>query len=142
VVVVDLDLRVCTDLKEEMLDVLRACESKPVVLFRIAIEEIEAWMLGDRQSVEQAYPKARRKVLDSYVQDSVCGTWELLADAVHQGGSRSLKKQGWPRLGQVKCEWAQRIAPLMDVERNASRSFQVFRDGVRGLLKGNLPPSR
>ncbi len=33
----------------------------------------------------------------------------------------------------AKCEWAGRIAPHMDVNGNRSKSFQVFRDGVRRL---------
>ena len=33
----------------------------------------------------------------------------------------------------MKCEWARRIAPHMNVNRNRSRSFQVFRDGVKRL---------
>ncbi len=52
--------------------------------------------------------------MKNYVQDSVCETWELLADAVHTGGSSAIKKAGWPLPGQVKHEWAKKIAPLMD----------------------------
>jgi hypothetical protein len=32
-----------------------------------------------------------------------------------------------------KVEVATRVAEQMDVEHNASRSFQVLRDGLRGL---------
>ena len=70
---------------------------------------------------------------DRYLQDSICGTWEVLADAVHPGGSADLKKLGWGRTGAAKREWATRIAPHMDPDRNISKSFQVFRDGVRHL---------
>lgn len=74
-------------------------------------------------------------VLDSYEQDSICGTWERLADAVHPGGSMRLKRAGWPEAGKAKCEWAGRIAPYMDPDRNRSKSFQVFRDGIRSLAE-------
>ena len=133
VIVVDLDDRDCVEFKRELLDVLNACNPRPKTLFRIAIEEGEAWLLGDRDAVKTAYSNSKDSVLNSYVQDSICGTWETLADAVHAGGSASLKKLGYPRIGMVKCDWAGAIAPYMDVDSNESKSFQVFRDGVRNL---------
>ena len=132
-VVVDLDDKDCMAFKRELLDVLDACRPRPCTLFRIAIEESEAWLLGDRAAVKAAYPNAKDPVLDSYKQDSICGTWEVLADAVHSGGSAPLKKAGYPDLGEAKCEWAERIARHMNIDRNRSKSFQVFRDGVRNL---------
>lgn len=133
VVVMDLDRRDCMSFKQELLDVLEACNPRPTTLFRIAIEESEAWLLGDRQAVKAAYPKAGDSVLDRYAQDSICDTWEILADAIHPGGSVRLKKEGYPVAGQAKCEWARNIAPNMDVDQNQSKSFQVFRDGVKRL---------
>ncbi len=53
------------------------------------------------------------------------------ADAVYPGGSQKLKELGWPHTGKAKCAWANNIAPHLDVENNQSRSFQVFRDGIR-----------
>ncbi len=90
-------------------------------------------MLGDRNAVKAAYPRAKDQVLKAYVQDSICGTWERLADAVYPGGSQKLRQLGWPHTGRAKCEWANNIAPHLDVESNQSRSFQVFRDGIRNL---------
>ena len=133
VVVVDLDDRDCVAFKRELLDVLNACDRRPTTLFRIAIEESEAWLLGDRDAVKAAYPRAKDRVLDDYRQDSICGTWEVLADAVHAGGSAALAKAGWPARGMAKCQWAQNIAPRMDPDRNRSPSFRAFRDGVRRL---------
>ena len=135
VVVMDLDNRDCMELKQELLAVLDDCAPSPRTLFRIAIEESEAWLLGDRAAVREAYPKAKVPVLNGYEQDSICGTWERLADAVHPGGSARLKKAGWPAPNRAKCEWAARIAPHMDPDRNRSKSFQVFRDGIRSLAE-------
>lgn len=132
-VVVDLDNRDCLTFKRELVGVLNACNPGPRTLFRIAIEEGEAWLLGDRGALRAAYPSANDTVLNAYVQDSICGTWEVLADAVHPGGSVQLKRAGYPTAGKAKCEWAGRIAPHMDVNRNQSVSFRVFRDGVRDL---------
>ena len=135
VVVVDLDNRDCMEFKRELLAVLDGCDPNPRTLFRIAIEESEAWLLGDRTAVREAYPEAKVPVLNAYEQDSICGTWERLADAVHPGGSMRLKRAGWPEAGRAKCEWAGRIAPYMDPDRNRSKSFQVFRDGIRSLAE-------
>jgi len=134
VVVVDLDDRNCLVFKQEMLDILDGCDPQPTTLFRIAIEEGEAWLLGDRNAVKAAYPHAKEQVLNAYEQDSICGTWEKLADAVYPGGAQKLKKLGWPHTGRSKCEWANKIAPHLDIESNQSRSFQVFRDGIRDLM--------
>ena len=133
IVVLDLDNRNCVTFKRELLGVLNACNPRPRTLFRIAIEEGEAWLLGDRGAVTTAYPHANDAVLDGYRQDSICGTWEVLADAVHPGGSAHLQRAGYQAAGKAKCEWAGQIAPHMDVNGNRSPSFQVFRDGVRDL---------
>ena len=133
VVVVDLDSRNCVTFKQDLLRVLNTCNPRPTTLFRIAIEECEAWLLGDPAAVKAAYPNVKDAVLNGYTQDSICGTWEVLADAVHPGGSTQLKRAGYPIAGRAKCEWARRITPLVDVNRNRSKSFQVFRDGVKRL---------
>ena len=67
-------------------------------------------------------------------QATVCGTWELLADAVHPGGSRAVKKAGRPLPGDLKHEWAWKIGPHMDIASNLSPSFCKFRDGLRRLV--------
>jgi hypothetical protein len=131
VVVIDTDTRDCRDFLAELNGVLAQCKSPPRTLFRLAIEEAEAWYLGDRRALVTAFPKARMKAVSSYQQDSVCGTWEKLADALVLGGSKGLKKTGWPAPGQAKFEWAERIGPLMDVEANVSPSFAKLRDGLR-----------
>lgn len=131
VVVVDADDRDCVAFKQDLLNILAMCDPKPKTLIRIAVEESEAWLLGDRRAVLTAYPRARRAVLDTYVQDSVCGTWEVLADAM----SLQPKSLRWPESGVVKCQWAERITPHMDVDRNASPSFRAFRDGIRSLTE-------
>ena len=140
IVVVDLDTKNCLAFKQELLDKLAECNPLthlylPRTLFRIAIEESEAWLLGDRNAVKSAYPKARDSVLNDYKQDSICGTWEVLADAVHPEGSKlqGLKKVGYPEVGIAKCDWARAIAPHINVDQNQSKSFQVFRDGIRKL---------
>ncbi len=104
IVLVDLDRRDCLEFKGELNTILDSCSPAPTTLFRIAIEEVEAWMLGDREAVMSAYPSAKTRVIDGYVQDSIVGTWEVLTDAVHPGGAARLKKLGYPEIGTLKCE--------------------------------------
>lgn len=134
VVVLDSDRRDRVEFLNELKLVAGRCNPTPNVLFRIAVEEVEAWYLGDREALTGAYPRAKVDVLNRYVQDSVCGTWELLADAIHPGGSAAIKKAGWPLPGQKKHEWAERIGPLLELDRNQSPSFAKFRDGMRRLI--------
>ncbi len=134
VIVLDCDKRNCKDFLKELNTVLKKCTPVPNTLFRLAIEEMEAWLLGDRTALRIAYPKAKKDVLNRYKQDSICNTWELLADAIYPGGNASIKSAGWPLPGQVKYEWASTIAPHMNVENNVSPSFCKFRDGLRQLI--------
>lgn len=134
VVVLDTDRRDCKAFLQELKSVVDSCHPAPNTLFRLAIEEIEAWYLGDRAALLCAYPRAKRDVLDRYVQDSVCCTWELLADAIYVGGSAVIKKQHWPLPGQLKHEWAEKIGPFMSLHQNTSPSFGKFRDGLTRLI--------
>ena len=97
-------------------------------VFCLAIEEVEAWLLGDEAALFAAYPNAKAAVLRSYVQDSICGTWELLADAVYPGGLRKLRKDcpSYIEVGQKKSEWAREIGAHMNLHKNMSPSFQSF----------------
>ena len=139
VVVCDLDSKCLKKFRQELFAVLNACNPKPETRFCIAIEEGEVWLLGDIPAVKKAYPQARDAVLNGYGNDSICGTWELLADAVVSGGSTALEKRGWQAVGREKSIWAIRIAPLMNVEKNASPSFCYFREKLRELTTaGNV----
>lgn len=133
VVVLDSDRRNCVDFLTELKDLAASCNPAPNTLFRIAIEEMEAWYLGDRDALTTAYPRAKIDVLNRYAQDSVCGTWELLADAIYPGGSAAIRNAGWPLPGQIKYEWAGKIGPLLGLDRNVSPSFGKLRDGLRRL---------
>jgi type III restriction enzyme len=118
----------------ELKSVVDACNPAPQTMFRLAIEEMEAWYFGDRNALLSAYPRAKREVLDKYVQDSQCDTWELLADALYPGGSLAIKRAGWPLPGQIKHEWAEKIGPYLSLEENTSPSFNKLLDGLTRLM--------
>ncbi len=119
--------------RQELLAILDDCNPKPEARFCVAVEEGEAWLLGDLQAVRAAFPRAKSGILTAYVNDSICGTWERLAEAVYPGGAAQLSGKGWQMIGAEKFKWAEAIAPKMDVENNRSGSFCYFRDKLREL---------
>ena len=142
VVLVDLDNRPdCRVFKQELIHQLEFCIHKPKTLFRIAIEELEAWYLGDQNAIALAYPKANLDILNHYSQDSICGTWELFAKVIHDKDAQELltTNKRSSRLLESKVRWAKTITPWMDVEHNLSPSFIAFRNGVRQLAAKASP---
>ena len=120
IVICDLDNRCQTQFRGELLNILAQCNPAPETRFCIAVEEGEAWLLGDIDAIKRAYPKAKLAVLNSYSNDSICGTWEILKSAIGN---------------QDKSEWAERISPLVDIDSNKSPSFQYFVSKVRELAE-------
>ncbi len=104
IVVCDLDDRCQKTFRDELIDILDATFPRPDTYFCLAIEEGEAWLLGDLPAVLRAYPQARMDVLGRYVNDSICGTWETLANAIYPGGSGTLSKSGWQAVGMEKAK--------------------------------------
>jgi hypothetical protein len=123
--VCDLDNKSLRTFNAELLSILYQCNPQPETRFCIAIEEGEAWLLGDIPAIKMAYPKAKSVVLKRYRNDSICGTWELLAEAI----STEIV---------VKSEWALKIAPHMNVFNNLSPSFCYFRDKMLELASTEL----
>ena len=104
----------------------------------LSTEEIEAWMLGDRAAVIEAYPDCDKKVLESYEQDSVCGTWEVLCRAISDNAEK-LIDIGYPAIGHYKARWAEDISQYMMPQRNVSPSFKTFRMALITALKNPVP---
>lgn len=125
--VCDLDNKCLKLFKAELSAILNECDPKPNTYFCIAVEEGEAWFLGDLPAIKSAYPKAKDIVLNAYVNDEICGTWEYLANAIYPGGAAALSAKGWQSVGSEKSQWAVRISPYMNVTENSSPSFIYFR---------------
>lgn len=128
VVVLDNDCRDTEEFQEELQHVASQNMITIDHVFCIAVEEVEAWLLGDENALLMAYPKARLHIIRSYVQDSICGTWEVLADAIYPGGITKFNKDcpTYIEAGMCKSEWAREIGKLMDFAENKSPSFQNF----------------
>lgn len=97
--------------------------------FCIAVKEMEAWLLGDLDAIEKAYPTVRKNAGKGYQQYGICDTWEILADMVYPGGLKRLRKRAdnsYSEIGKMKQEWADKIGEMLDLSRNLSPSFRVF----------------
>jgi len=126
IVVCDLDKKCLKTFRNELLDLIEKCDPAPITKICFAIEEGEAWLLGDKQALLKSYPKANKAVLATYEQDNICGTWEKLADTIYPGGSQALLREGWQTIGAEKSKWASDITPFINIENNQSPSFQYF----------------
>lgn len=131
IVVCDLDDRCLKSFKDELLSILNRCNPKPLAFFCIVIEEGEAWLLGDLNAIHKAFPEAKLKLIESYINDSIIGTWELLADVVYPGGRYALINKGPQVVGAEKSVWAQKIAEHMDIFKNNSPSFNYFLSKIK-----------
>jgi len=123
-VLVDLDDDDCLELKGRLVRVLKSCDPTPVVLFRFAIEETEAFYLGDPQAIRKAFPQAKPGRARFYEQDSICGTWEVFQEVL---GAESEDKHGW----------AEKMAPHLgtDFEGQQANKSPSFRQFCRALLR-------
>lgn len=133
IIVLDNDRNDPAEFRKKLEETAKAQMISIDYVFCVAVEEMEAWLLGDRTAVLTAYPNARLSVLNEYEQDSICGTWEKLASAVYPGGAAKFRKKDnktYKDIGRQKCQWAQDIGAHTDVHRNLSPSFQNFTSAV------------
>ncbi len=125
-VVFDADNDDVGDLYGRCVSVFRQEAPDIIYCVAIAVEEFEAWLLGDFAAIQKAYPKADKKEYRKYEQDAICGTWEQLARVINPQSARGLIAADYPAVGISKIEWARRISPHMDLENNRSPSFNTF----------------
>ena len=128
-VVVDADRSDCRVLKESLVRLGEWVAPLPRRLrFRIAVEETESWFLADPDAVRCAFPSAAVEKLRSVRPDEVCGASEVLATCLARGGETPTRLD--------KVEWAEAIAPHLELERPASPSFAALIAGVEVLVRG------
>lgn len=127
-VLVDADDDDCADLERRLHALAGATEPCPEAEFRLAVEETEAFYLGDRAAIRAAYPSARLTRLRGYVQDSICGTWERFMEVI---GASS----------EDKVAWAQAMGRHLSARPgdNASPSFRSLCDALL-RLSGEAEP--
>lgn len=138
VVLIDEDRQNCQELNQQLENIAiqeglstRSISESFQVLNRIAVEELKAWFFGDIDSLRANYPRVPSNLTKraSYRNPDEIkgGTWEAL--------ERILSSAGYYTKGFMpKTEVARNIAPFMNPELNTSKSFQVFRDGLKLFL--------
>lgn len=99
------------------------------VLTRLAVAELEAWFLGDRKAISEAYPRIHANHFKGVYRD---GNADALPDA-WETLHRILRKGGYYPNQYLKVEVAERIASCLIPDRNKSASFCYFRDGLAAL---------
>lgn len=138
VVLVDEDRQDCKQLKRKLNAAAGAAglasRSAPAngrfqVLNRIAVEELEAWFLGDPAALIAAYPGVSPNFASKVAYrdpDAIRGgTWEA--------AERLLQRAGYFPGGLGKIELARMMGERLDPVRNNSRSFHCFVDGLAAL---------
>ncbi len=130
-VLVDADNDDCKELADRIRSAVRSIAPRLPVEVRIAIEETEAFYLGDQRAIAKAYPSANLALARQYVPDSNCGTWELFGQVVDDDGGR-------------KVAWGERmgLALTVDPSKNRSPSFGALCRGLRRLANRVVSPPK
>jgi len=128
-VLLDLDTSDRRELEQRLNALLAAIAARgttPNTLFRLAIEEVEAFYLGDPPAIRAAWGSIKKPgKLRAYRQDSVCGTWEVFQAVIAAPV-------------EDKVGWAERIGPHLGTafdgpNANKSPSFRQLCLALRQL---------
>jgi len=129
-VVVDLDDENREELERRLAAIAQASAPLRVVM-RLAIEELEAFYLGDLRALETAFPDADMLTARDYVADSIVGTAELFGKVIGDDGLR-------------KVMWADCMGARLGTTPSGSRSpsFKALHAGIRELVSVAAQPKR
>ncbi len=129
VVMVDADNDDPDVLADKIAAVASQVAPKLRVTVRLAVEETEAFYLGDLQALEKAYPDADLAKARAYVPDSIPngGTWELFGEIIRDGGGN-------------KVAWAEAMGAVLTTRPARSRS-PSFKALIGGLIAPGPDPA-
>lgn len=139
VVIMDSDRNDPDELRKELYTVCKKYARDVRSVIGLCTEEVEAWLLGDVKAIMQAYPRCDLKAYQDYIQDSICGTWEMLCRVTFPANYEDLIDIGYPAIGHYKARWAEAISPYMDPDENVSPSFQTFKNALLTALRNSSP---
>jgi hypothetical protein len=123
VILVDADEQDPSVLAKNIERAAKAIAPSLSVTVGVAVEETEAFYLGDLAALKKAFPDANMKLARAYLPDSVCGTCERFGEIVGDGGGN-------------KVAWAEAMGPVLTTTESKSRSpsFKSFLGALRNLL--------
>jgi hypothetical protein len=133
IVLIDRDNDDCLTLKGRLERIARdaglSTKSSPEnaifkVMNRIAIQELEAWFLGDHEAIKAAYPRVSGKACPN--PDTVAKPSTYLTKILSRAGYKKL---------DGKIEMARKIATHMTPNKNKSESFRQLLAGIRACLQ-------
>lgn len=118
-------------LRASIAAVVEQCAPQLRLRVSVAVEETEAFYLGDLRALQRAYPNADHEKARSYQPDSICGTWELFGEIVGDGGGN-------------KVAWAEAMGPYVTTRAAESRSpsFRCMLQAVGELVSAPQPPKK
>lgn len=120
IVIQDQDTSDCFNLKSHLSELILNNGNIPH-LIRIACRELEAWYLGDMNSLEKVYPnfKAKKYIKKSKFRNpDNCNAFDEIRKII-------------PEFQKVKA--AEEISSIINIETNNSPSFQNFITGFKRL---------
>jgi hypothetical protein len=100
------------------------------ILFRLAIEELEAWYFGDWIAVRTAYPKVPETIPNKAQYrdpDGITNAWETL--------ERVFQSAGYFKGGLRKIEVARAVTEHMTPAQNCSGSFRALHTALTELMQ-------
>ena len=104
------------------------------VVNRLAIEELEAWFFGDVEAMHAAYPR----IPENLQSKAKYRNPDAIRGGTYEALENLLMQKNYYKGRISKPIVAQNIARHMEPNRNRSKSFQVFVDGLKACVAEEL----
>ena len=123
IVLLDQDNENCKDLKNRLIKKCKQLIKSKKILFRIACHELESWYFGDLKAVDTALNKKLvqySKKAKYRTPDKIrypCAELQKITKGVYQ-----------------KISGSRMIGPKLSIEKNKSKSFHTFINGIKSLF--------
>lgn len=132
-ILLDADGKDCAALKAKVQRLYESIDPRPVAKIRVAVQESEAFFLGDPQAIRRVWPNADTSYLTRTVPDTEW-TWELFQNVIGE-------------VSEAKVRWARSIAPHLTTAyrgstANRSPSFRALCEALVELCGDGVDESR
>ena len=136
-ILIDKDRDKCEKLKQDLETIARRIglptKTNPRgdrfhVVNRIAIEELEAWYLGDPDALKKAYPKLSKEILKRHARNP-----DAIEEKTKETLHKLLQNAGYYQDKLEQIDIAEKMAQHMQPHQNTSPSFKHFANGMKAL---------